>query len=121
MALVKNMHEDRIVYYWCDDAGKRVSPLLANKALADEWRRQTMHENYAGKERRSSSLDRRLYQHKREQHQGNTKVSPLFSQGRRTTDKPVKVEHDLAKAKLEELFAQYPNSTAEADRTKARN
>lgn len=101
MMLVKDMQKDRIVYYWSDKQGLQFSPLLATVQLADEWRRQYLHDAYKGRQRRTSSIDRRRYQHKRDGHQGRGNVSALFSGGRRATDKAAKVSQDLASKKLQ--------------------
>ena len=101
MTLVKDMQNDRIVYYWSDKQGQQFSPLLASVQLADEWRRQYLHDAYEGRQRRTSSIDRRRYLHKRDMHQGRGNVSPLFSGGRRATDKEAKVAQDLASEKLQ--------------------
>ncbi len=104
MTLVKDMQNDRIVYYWTDKQHQQISPLLASIPLADEWRTQYLHEAYEGRQRRTSSIDRRRYRHKRDMHQGRGNVSPLFSGGRRATDKEAKVTQDLAGEKLQALI-----------------
>lgn len=110
MTLVKDMQEDRIVYYWTDTTNQKLSPLLASITLADEWRLQYLNDNYEGQQRRSSSIDRRRHQHKRDMHQGRGNVSPLFNIGRRATDKQAKVAKDLAKDKLQTLRAAYESA-----------
>ncbi len=110
MTLVKDMQDDRIVYCWTDTTNQKLSPLLASITLADEWRLQYLNDNYEGQQRRSSSIDRRRHQHKRDMHQGRGNVSPLFNIGRRATDKQAKVAKDLAKEKLQTLRAAYESA-----------
>ena len=117
MTLVKDMHEDRIVYFWTDASNQILSPLLASVPLAHEWRLQYLNDRYEGQQRRASSIDRRRHQHKRDMHQGRGNVSPLFNIGRRATDKPAKVAVDLAKDKLQALRAEY-ESTETVERRK---
>ena len=107
MTLVKDMQNDRIVYYWTDKQHQQISPFLASIPLADEWRTQYLHEAYEGRQRRTSSIDRRRYLHKRDMHQGRGNVSPLFSGGRRATDKEAKVSKDLASKKLQALIDEH--------------
>lgn len=110
MTLVKDMQEDRIVYYWTDTSNQKLSPLLASITLADEWRLQYLNDNYEGQQRRSSSIDRRRHQHERDMYQGRGNVSPLFNIGRRATDKQAKVAKDLATEKLQALRAAYESA-----------
>lgn len=115
MRLVKDMQEDRIVYFWTDASNQILSPLLASVPLADEWRVQYLNDNYEGQQRRSSSIDRRRHQHKRDMHQGRGNVSPLFNIGRRATDKQAKVALDLAKDKLQALREAHARSETSTD------
>ena len=116
MTLVKDMHNHRIVYYWSDLDGQQISPELPSQATAEEWRREYLQTAYEGYQRRTSTVDRRLYQHKREQHPRAAKVESLFHSGRRSTDRPARVVTDLAAEKLQELFDQYQRAQEKTDK-----
>lgn len=107
MRLVKDMLDDRIVYYWTDPQQQPLSPPLASITLAEEWRDDYLNDVYEGQQRRASSIDRRRYLHKRDMHQGRGNVSPLFSGGRRATDKQTRVNQDLAQAKLQAFMDEF--------------
>jgi len=120
LLLVKDLQADRIVYYWTDIEGAIISPLLASLIRADEWRKVYLHENYLGQQRRSSTIDRRRYAHKRELHSGAVNVSPLFKRGRRAEDQAIRVDCDLAEAKLNALLAPHKNAAEAEQRKKQR-
>lgn len=114
MRLVKDLHNHRIVYYWIDDADIRISPELASLELADEWRQQYLHETFQGWNRRTSHIDRRRYQHKRNKQATERGGLHLISSGRRRADRVAKVDLDWAKDKLCALFAEYQPEQSDA-------
>jgi len=107
MSLVKDMNNYRIVYYWNDLKGEQISPDLHSKSAAEEWRTEYLQTVYEGYQRRDSTVDRRLYEHKRSQHPRSANIESLFQVGRRSTDRGARVEQDLAAEKLESLFSLY--------------
>lgn len=117
LLLVKDLQADRIVYYWTDIEGAIISPLIASLVRAEEWRKVHLQENYRGHQRRSSTIDRRRYAHKRELHSRTANISPLFKRGRRAEDQPIRVDCDLAEAKLNALLAPHKKA-AEAEQRK---
>lgn len=107
MTLIKDMQDHRIIYFWTDDSGEVISPVLASLTQADEWRVEYLNSEYEGYQKRTSPLDRRRYQHKRDLHPRQANVAPLFQSGRRATDRQARVSKDLAAEKLQQLFEIY--------------
>ncbi len=113
MHLVKDLHEQRIVYYWIDEQETQISPFLASIPLAEEWRNLYLHKQYQGWDRRRSHIDRRRLVHKRDQASAQHAISNP-AKGRRSSDKPIKVDIDLAKSKLEKLFLTFRENASQA-------
>ena len=118
MRLVKDLHNHRIIYYWIDDSDVKLSPDLASLELAEEWRLVHMHESYQGWNRRTSHLDRRRHQHKRNQQALDRGGMNLISSGRRKADRSAKVDVDRAKSKLAALFSEYQPENDDTDASK---
>ncbi|MGH1463181.1 MAG: hypothetical protein ACRBB6_14220 [Neptuniibacter sp.] len=109
MKLVKDLYQDRVVYYWVKDeeALERVSPDLHCLVEAEEWWKNWMFASYQGEERRRSIHDRRTDREKRNHLELRLKVNRTAPMGRRVTDKGVSVDIDLATEKLEQLRLGY--------------
>lgn len=121
MTLVKDMKNHRIVYYWNDLDGQTLSPELPTLAIAEEWRKEYLQAVYEGHQRRVSTIDRRLYQHKRDQHPRSKKIESLFESGRRSTDRSARVDKDFASEKLQQLFEEYEREESGATQKQNRN
>lgn len=104
MKLMKDLADERIIFYWIDSSEERLSPSLATLDLAKEWRDQRMFDSYPGAERRSSIIDRRSNRNKRESMTKSHRSARTNPQGRRITDIPVAVDVDLVKEKLQEFY-----------------
>lgn len=102
MKLVKDLVDHRIVYYWTLDE-HRISPLLASFVLAEEWFIKFHNDTYVGEERRRSHIDRRKLHNHRKKTEAIA-IVPTNPAGRRLIDKPVKVDIDLAKEKMQKLI-----------------
>lgn len=102
MKLVKDLIDHRIVYYWTVD-DHRISPVLASFVLAEEWIAKFYNDSYLGEERRRSHIDRRKLYTARDRLR-NVEILPTSPVGRRVSDKPVKVDIDLAKEKMQKLI-----------------
>lgn len=96
MKLCKDFVDGRICLYWSSDTGALLSPMMSTLQDAEEWWKTFQFTQYAGPERRLSIYDRRSdYDKRRRMAEG-----ALGSSGRRSTDKPIHVECDLAAAKI---------------------
>ncbi|SIQ85792.1 hypothetical protein SAMN05421647_11013 [Marinobacterium stanieri] len=103
MYLVKDLVEGRIVYYWVDEDGSTRSPLVATFALAEDWWKQFTFDRYEGPERRASVVDRRSNTEKRLRMDQSNRFASTNVQGRRETDRPVKVTFDLVQKRIKEM------------------
>lgn len=101
MKLIKDLVDDRIVYYWTIEEGV-ISPMLASLELASEWYVKFVHEGYTGEERRTSLIDRRRLYTKRDKTR-NTEILPTNPIGRRKTDVGVVVAEDISADKIQKL------------------
>ncbi|WP_420600646.1 hypothetical protein [Neptuniibacter sp.] len=100
--LVKNLHQERVVFYWVNKLGKRVSPLRSTQNLAEEWWKNHMFSSYAGQERRKTIIDRRKCFNTRTimNQRTNIATDPV---GRRITDHPFTVTFNLYNKKIQEF------------------
>lgn len=98
--LFKDFADGRVCFYWVDDEERQVSPAVATFLEAEEWWKRYLFAQYPGPERRQSILDRRTDQYKRRYINHQLNLPDDFSYGRRVTDQPVRVDHDLATAKI---------------------
>jgi len=101
--LVKDLSETRVILYWIDDSGSKISPKLPSLTHAEEWKKEYLFSRYLSHCRRESIIDRR-----RDGGQRSLLDEALFkivrtSSGRRVTDVSVQVDIDLAARKLLEL------------------
>lgn len=104
LLLVKNLHNGRVVFYWVNKQGKRVSSILHNQTAAEEWWKTYMFSQYEGIERRHSIADRRACSTTRsliKERKNESDVNP----GRRETDGPIKVDIDLYQKKIKETIS----------------
>ncbi|MBV1789034.1 hypothetical protein KQ940_13330 [Marinobacterium sp. D7] len=106
MYLVKDLIDCRIVFYWLDDAGIQVSAELPTFQDAEEWWKIHIFAQYEGFERRKSIVDRRTDFEKRQRMDNSHRFASINPYGRRMTDRPIKVDIDLATEKLAELTAE---------------
>lgn len=97
--LVKDFVKTKIVFYWIDQGDKRVSPPLPSLQHAKEWLIDRYFISYDGPERRRARVDRRLLGKKND----HSKRNP-HTQGRRITDRPIKVDLNLAEKKIAKLI-----------------
>ncbi len=103
MYLVKDLVDGRIVYYWVDEEGEAQSPFLASLLLAEEWWKGFMFRQYQGTERRASVIDRRSHTEKRLRMDQSNRFASTNGQGRRETDRPVKITFDLVQKRINEM------------------
>lgn len=106
--LIKDFINQKIVLYWIDEFDNRVSPLLANMQLAEEWWVKHQFANTSDVERRSSFIDRRKLYIKRVARLDTTRISSKTSAGRRGTDKPIQIHKDLSRVKILQFYTDYP-------------
>jgi hypothetical protein len=100
LTLVKDLENFNIVFYWIDSTKKQVSPLLPTLTHAREWYTEHCFSLYKGNERRQRICDRRNSEQLRWDIAGRRNNS---QHGRRASDKPIHVDVDLAKAKINEM------------------
>ncbi|MGH1461556.1 MAG: hypothetical protein ACRBB6_05940 [Neptuniibacter sp.] len=102
--LVKNLHQDRVIYYWVNPKGKRLSPLHHTQATAEDWWKKFLFSKYTGVERRKTIVDRRNCGNTREIMNQRTNIctDPV---GRRYTDHAVKIDYDLYDRKIKDFVA----------------
>lgn len=102
LLLVKNLHQERVVFYWVSKLGKRVSPLKNTQELAEEWWKTFMFSTYEGQERRRTIIDRRKCFNTRTimDQRTNIATDPV---GRRITDHPLEVKFNLYDKKIKEF------------------
>lgn len=108
--LVKDLWEDRIVLYWINDEGDRISPHLPSITLAEEWWLLYNKSLHRGQERRHSHIDRRRLDLRRARVETNRKISSIRPHGRRATDRQISVDIDLSLHKLSQLIALHDES-----------
>lgn len=106
MHLIKDLVDGRIVYYWLDVNERPLSTFFSTFKLAEEWWKEYMFSQYAGEERRRSIIDRRTNEEKRKRLQLNNRFVSINPNGRRTTDKPIRVDRDLVAEKLQSLATE---------------
>lgn len=106
--LIKDFINQNIVLYWADSDDKRVSPLLQSLQLAEEWWIKHKFSNHNGGDRRSSFIDRRKLYNKREANAHTARMSSKTSEGRRNTDRNIKVDIDLSRNKLLQFYTTNP-------------
>lgn len=100
MKLVKDLTREGVVLYWIGPKAKPLSPHLHCINEAEEWWKKYHFALYQGKERRSSLHDRRKDDGKRDHFDLNKNLFRLNPNGRRFTDRPVKIDVDLFQLKL---------------------
>lgn len=100
--LVKNLHNERVIFYWVNKTGKRVSPLEHSQSTAEEWWKTFMFSQYNGAERRKTIVDRRACFTTRAIMDQRTQVAtdPV---GRRYTDHPIKIDINLYDKKIKQF------------------
>lgn len=100
MKLVKDLTKEGVVLYWIGPKAKQLSPYLHCLNEAEEWWKAYHFSLYDGNERRSSIHDRRKDRNKRDHFDLNKNLFRLNPEGRRLTDRTVKVDIDLFQLKL---------------------
>lgn len=100
MKLVKDLGANGVVLYWSGAKAKKLSPDLYNITEAEEWWKTYHFAQYQGEERRASIHDRRQDEVKRGFYDAGNRFFRTNPNGRRATDKPVKVDVDLSQLKL---------------------
>ena len=100
MKLVKDITERGVVLYWIGPKAKKLSQEFHCMNEAEEWWRCYHFTLYQGEERRVSIHDRRKNDGHRDQFDLNRNLLRLNPNGRRFTDRPIKVDVDLFKLKL---------------------
>ncbi|WP_415903234.1 hypothetical protein ACMXYR_05660 [Neptuniibacter sp. QD29_5] len=96
--LVKDYLEHKIVFYWQSEGSKRASPTFPSLIHAKEWLINQYFDSYKGPERRKHKVDRRSLQ----KGDFSSKRDP-YTHGRRITDRPIKVDINLADQKIADL------------------
>lgn len=97
LTLVKDLDNFKIVFYWVSSQKKKVSPTFPTLVHAKEWYTEHMFSAYKGNERRKRVCDRRNPEH------FQFDCRRMSPQGRRFTDKSVKVGIDLVSKKINEI------------------
>ena len=100
MKLIKDLTSDGVILYWTGTKAKKLSPDFHNQIEAEEWQKRYHLSQYQGEERRVSIYDRRMDEVKRNFYDVRNRFVRSNPNGRRITDKPVKVDVDLAHLKL---------------------
>lgn len=100
MKLIKDLNQNEVVLYWSGAGAEKLSPNLHNLAESEEWWKKYHFSLYQGEERRASIYDRRKDEMKRGFFDTHNRFVRPNPDGRRITDKPVKVDVDLAELKL---------------------
>lgn len=98
--LVKDFKSHKITFYWLDSKSNKISPFLPSIDLAKEWIINHHFCAYEGPERRKAQIDRRRFEK-----QDPFNIRSPYSHGRRITDRPIKVDINLADKKIRELIA----------------
>lgn len=100
--LVKNLLNDRVVFYWVNKKGKRVSPVQHTQPHAEDWWKTFVFSCYEGMERRKTIMDRRKCFKTRSIMDQRNKVAtdPV---GRRYTDHPIKISFNIYEKKIKEF------------------
>ncbi|MBV0934512.1 hypothetical protein [Marinobacterium weihaiense] len=111
MTLCKDLVEGRIRFYWTSQSGALLSPMMATLQEAAEWWTAFQFSQYEGPERRCSIIDRRSDHDKRRRFESRD-ANPM---GRRTTDRPVRVDCDMATPKID-LINRMETSLEAVDR-----
>ena len=97
--LVKDFIKGKITFYWIDKKKKPQSPALPSAFHAKEWLINHYFDSYDGPERRKTLVDRRYL----EKNKGNSKRNS-HTPGRRITDRPIKVDINLADKKIADII-----------------
>ncbi|WP_432696760.1 hypothetical protein ACQUQP_19885 [Marinobacterium sp. YM272] len=106
MYLIKDLVDGRIVHYWLDEEENPVSAFFSTIQHAEEWWKAEMFSRYEGTERRSSIIDRRSNEDKRQRLDRSNRFASIHPNGRRVTDEPVKVHRDLVAEKIQQLAVE---------------
>ncbi|MFW1676996.1 hypothetical protein ACFVYJ_04335 [Pontibacter sp. JAM-7] len=112
--LVKDFEDYKVIYFWLDDNNQCISAHFPTLAHAKEWFIQYHFNQYTGPERRKRLVDRRSSESKVLNHAGSSKRGSKASHGRRITDRPIRVDIDLA---TEKLSAMVKNSSVRLVKT----
>ncbi|MGH1462057.1 MAG: hypothetical protein ACRBB6_08475 [Neptuniibacter sp.] len=105
LLLVKNLYKERVIFYWVDTKGKRVSSVLHTQMAAEDWWKQYMFSQYEGEERRRSVLDRRECSTTRKLVKERKQLDTT-EVGRRDTDVDLDVHIDLYQKKIREVISE---------------
>jgi hypothetical protein len=101
LQLVKDFKRYQISFYWINAEKKQVSPDLPTLNHAKEWYFEHLFDQFNGVNRRKRKFDRRHSGHN--EAELHSKRSFKKPNGRRSTDKPIKVEIDLSEKKISNL------------------
>jgi hypothetical protein len=100
MKLIKDLTSEGVVLYWTGSKARKLSPDFHSVNEAEEWWRSYHFSQYDGVERRASIDDRRQDLGKRNSLDNQNCFFRPNPNGRRVTDKPIKVDVDLSVLKL---------------------
>jgi len=109
MLLIKDVIDNRVVYYWADESESQESPSFPNLSNAEEWWVQENFSAYEGIERRGSIHDRRKLQDHLKTEQLSGFIKRLNPNGRRYTDEPIRISIDKSRVKILQLYSQEPD------------
>lgn len=99
----------RIVLYWVDESSEKLSPDFVSIASAHNWWLDYQFGLFEGDERRSSTVDRRWLVNQRIDVSRGTIRHTDAPDGRRCTDKPIKVGRDISRVRLLQHYARHPD------------
>jgi hypothetical protein len=106
MKLVKDLVDNRIVYYWAGQYEKRASEFFATYLDARQWWVARVFSQYDGRERRASTIDRRSDADKLNRaFSSDVEARRQNPYGRRVTDLPVPVSIDYVPLKTKMVEA----------------
>ena len=107
LRLIKDFKAGQFVLFWADmDKRKRASPRLHSIEEAEEWWLKKQFSLYEGTERRRTIVDRRKLHAERDKRMLSSHFVSAISEGRRFTDRPIKVELDRSHESMMKFMAR---------------
>jgi len=98
----------RIVLYWEGPDQQKLSPDFVSMRSAQNWWLDYQFELFSGDERRASTVDRRWLVNQRNDAARGIIRHTDAPDGRRCTDKPIKVGRDISRVRLLQHYARHP-------------
>jgi len=107
--LIKDFVDQKIVLYWTDENGHIVSPMFTALSNAEEWWLRYNFSQHPGVERRKSIVDRRRLYTQRTQEDQSRHIPTTHPEGRRYTDREVKIDRDISRVKMLQFYSCNPH------------